>query len=404
MSLRGIREQFPILSIETHGKPLVFLDSAASSQKPQVVLDALQTYYREENANIHRGVYALSQLATERYDAARRTTQRFLGAADAREVVFTRGTTEAINLVARSWGDANLGVGDEILLTRMEHHSNIVPWQQVAARTGAVIKVVDIADDGSLEMEAFYRLLGEKTKLVGVTHVSNALGTVNPIQSICSAAHEVGARVLVDGAQAAPHAPVDVQALGCDFYVFSGHKVYAPTGIGALYGRLDVLEAMPPYEGGGDMIRSVRFEGTTYAPVPAKFEAGTPNISGAVALGVALEWMMAIGMEAIAAHESEILDYGTAQLSAMDGIRLVGTAPQKAGVLSFLMDGIHPHDIGTILDRDGIAVRTGHHCAQPVMERYRIPATTRASLGVYTNRADIDALVAGLYRVREMLG
>jgi cysteine desulfurase / selenocysteine lyase len=404
VSLQGIREQFPILSVETHGKPLVFLDSAASSQKPQVVLDAVQTYYRKENANIHRGVYALSQLATERYDAARSTTQRFLGAADPREVVFTRGTTEAINLVARSWGDANLGEGDEILLTRMEHHSNIVPWQQVAARTGATIKVVDIADDGSLEMDDFYRLLGTKTKLVGVTHVSNALGTVNPIQSICSAAHEVGARVLVDGAQAVPHGPVDVTALGCDFYVFSGHKVYAPTGIGALYGRLDVLDAMPPYEGGGDMIRSVRFEGTTYAPVPAKFEAGTPNISGAVALGVALEWMMAIGMEAIAAHEADVLAYGTAQLCAIDGIRLVGTAPEKAGVLSFLMDGIHPHDIGTILDREGIAVRTGHHCAQPVMERFRIPATTRASLGVYTNRADLDALVAGIHRVQEILG
>jgi len=404
VSLAGVREQFPILSQESHGKPLVFLDSAASSQKPQVVLDALQTYYREENANIHRGVYGLSQQATARYDAARLSTQRFLGAGDPGEIIFTRGTTESINLVARSWGDANLGPGDEILLTRMEHHSNIVPWQQVAMRTGAVLKVADIADDGSLDLEHFYRLLGPKTKLVGITHVSNALGTVNPIRQVCAAAHEVGAVVLVDGAQAVPHRPVDVQALGCDFYVFSGHKVYGPTGIGALYGRRALLEQMPPYEGGGDMIRSVRFEGTTYAPIPAKFEAGTPNIAGAVGLGVALEWVMEIGMDVVAAHEAELLAYGTSQLSAVDRVRLVGTAPEKEGVLSFVMDGIHPHDIGTILDREGIAVRTGHHCAQPVMERFRIPATTRASLGIYSCRADIDALVTGLGRVMEVLG
>jgi len=380
------------------------LDSAASSQKPQVVIDAVQTFYREHNANIHRGVYALSQRATDRYDAARRTIQRFLGASDSREIVFTRGTTEAINLVARSWGDANLGPGDEILLTRMEHHSNIVPWQQAAMRTGATVKVVDIAEDGSLQLDDYYRLLGPKTKIVGVAHVSNALGTVNPVQRICAAAHEVGAVVLVDGAQGAPHGPVDVQLLGCDFYAFSGHKVYAPTGIGALFGRRDLLREMPPYEGGGDMIRSVRFEGTTFAPAPAKFEAGTPNISGAVGLGAALEWMMAIGMEAIAADEAELLAYGTERLTAFDRVRLVGTAPEKVGVLSFLMDGIHPHDIGTVLDRQGIAVRTGHHCAQPVMERFGIPATTRASLGIYSTRSDIDALAAGLERVVEVLG
>ena len=404
MSLAGVREQFPILAQSVHGRPLVFLDSAASSQKPQVVIDAVQTFYREHNANIHRGVYALSQRATDRYDAARRTIQRFLGASDSREIVFTRGTTEAINLVARSWGDANLGPGDEILLTRMEHHSNIVPWQQAAMRTGATVKVVDIAEDGSLQLDDYYRLLGPKTKIVGVAHVSNALGTVNPVQRICAAAHEVGAVVLVDGAQGAPHGPVDVQLLGCDFYAFSGHKVYAPTGIGALFGRRDLLREMPPYEGGGDMIRSVRFEGTTFAPAPAKFEAGTPNISGAVGLGAALEWMMAIGMEAIAADEAELLAYGTERLTAFDRVRLVGTAPEKVGVLSFLMDGIHPHDIGTVLDRQGIAVRTGHHCAQPVMERFGIPATTRASLGIYSTRSDIDALAAGLERVVEVLG
>ncbi len=404
MSLQGVRDQFPILSQQVHGKPLVFLDSAASSQKPEAVISALEQYYREDNANIHRGVYALSQRATEQYDQARLMVQRFLNAAKPREIVFTRGTTEAINLVARTWGDQNLGPGDEILLTRMEHHSNIVPWQLVAERTGATIQVVDIADDGSLEMAEFDRLLSSKTKLVAVTHVSNALGTVNPIQRICAAAHDVGAVVLVDGAQAAPHSPVDVQALGCDFYAFSGHKVYGPTGIGALYGKLALLEDMPPYEGGGDMIRSVRFEGTTYAPAPAKFEAGTPNIAGTVGLGAALEWVMAVGMDAVAAHEAELLAYGTARLQEIERVRVVGTAPQKAGVLSFVIDRIHPHDIGTILDREGVAVRTGHHCAQPVMERFRIPATTRASFGVYNTQTDIDALVAGLHRVIEVLG
>ena len=404
MSLEGVREQFPILNQTVHGKPLVFLDSGASSQKPTAVLDALDHYYRTDNANIHRGVYLLSQRATQSYDDARGTVQRFLNAARVDEIVFTRGTTESINLVARTWGDVNLGPGDEILLTRMEHHSNIVPWQLLAERTGAVVQVVDIADDGSLRMDEFDRLLSEKTKLVGVTHVSNALGTVNPIQRICTSAHDFGAVVLVDGAQAVPHIPVDVQALGCDFYAFSGHKVYGPTGIGALYGRFDLLDAMPPYEGGGDMIRSVRFEGSTYAPVPQKFEAGTPNIAGTVGLGAALEWVMEIGLANIAEHETQLLAYATEQLEAIDRVRLVGTAPDKVGVLSFLIDRIHPHDIGTILDREGVAVRTGHHCAQPVMERFRVPATTRASLGIYNNRADIDALVAGIHRVIEVLG
>ena len=404
MTLQGVRGQFPILQQEVHGKPLVFLDSAASSQKPQVVIDALDAYYSEDNANIHRGVYVLSQRATQAYDDARLTVQRFLNAGDHREIVFTRGTTEGINLVARTWGDANLGPGDEILLTRMEHHSNIVPWQLLAERSGAVIQVVDIADDGSLRMDEFDRLLGPKTKIVGVTHVSNALGTINPIQRICTSAHDAGAIVVVDGAQAVPHSPVDVQALGCDFYVFSGHKVYGPTGIGALYGKLALLREMPPYEGGGDMIRSVRFEGTTFAPVPAKFEAGTPNIAGTIGLGAALEWVMDIGMEGIAAHEADLLAYGTEKLGAIERVRLIGTAPEKAGVLSFVIDRIHPHDIGTILDREGISVRTGHHCAQPVMERFRIPATTRASFGVYNTRADVDALVDGIHRVIEVLG
>jgi len=404
VTLQGVRGQFPILQQEVHGKPLVFLDSAASSQKPQVVIDALDAYYSEDNANIHRGVYVLSQRATQAYDDARLTVQRFLNAGDHREIVFTRGTTEGINLVARTWGDANLGPGDEILLTRMEHHSNIVPWQLLAERSGAVIQVVDIADDGSLRMDEFDRLLGPKTKIVGVTHVSNALGTINPIQRICTSAHDAGAIVVVDGAQAVPHSPVDVQALGCDFYVFSGHKVYGPTGIGALYGKLALLREMPPYEGGGDMIRSVRFEGTTFAPVPAKFEAGTPNIAGTIGLGAALEWVMDIGMEGIAAHEADLLAYGTEKLGAIERVRLIGTAPEKAGVLSFVIDRIHPHDIGTILDREGISVRTGHHCAQPVMERFRIPATTRASFGVYNTRADVDALVDGIHRVIEVLG
>ena len=399
---RALRAEFPILSRRVHGKPLVYLDSAATSQKPRAVLDAMDAYYREHNANVHRGVHLLSQEATLALEGARERVRKFLGAESEKEIVFTRGTTEAVNLVAQSWGRANLSKGDEIVLTTMEHHSNIVPWQLLAAATGAVIRVAPIDDRGDLLFDAYARLLSGRTRLVAVTHVSNALGTVNPIREIAALAHARGAVVLVDGAQAVPHLRVDVKALDADFYAFSGHKLYGPTGIGVLYGKRALLESMPPWQGGGDMIKTVSFEGSTWNDVPYKFEAGTPNIAGGIGLGAAIAWLENVGIDAAAAHEADLLAYGTALLSKLKGLHLVGTARHKASVLSFTLDGAHPHDVGTILDLEGIAVRTGHHCAMPVMERYGIPATTRASLAVYNVREDLDALVRGLEKVRKV--
>ena len=397
-----VREDFPILHQQVRGKPLVYLDNAATSQKPQVVIDAIRNYYERDNANIHRGVHFLSERATEDYERARRTVQHFVNAADSREVIFTRGTTESINLVAQTYGRKHVGAGDEILLTAMEHHSNIVPWQLLCEEKGAHLRVAPIGDRGELLVEEFEKLLGPRTKFVALPHVSNALGTVNPVAQLVEMAHRWNAPVLVDGAQAAPHAQIDVQALDCDFYAFSGHKVYGPTGIGILYGKAALLDAMPPYQGGGDMISSVTFEKTTYNKLPYKFEAGTPNVSGAIGLGAALEYVDRLGIAEIAAQEEEVLAYAMDAVSALPDIALIGTAPHKAGVVSFVMDGIHPHDIGTILDQEGIAVRTGHHCAQPVMQRFNIPATVRASFALYNTKQEVDALVRGIRKVREV--
>ena len=401
--VEAIRRDFPILSRTMHDKPLVFLDSAASSQKPQVVIDAEREVYEEYYANIHRGVYELSMRATERYEAARASVQRLLGARSSREIIFTRGTTEAINLVASTYGRKHVGPGDDVLITAMEHHSNIVPWQMLCEEKGAKLRVAPIDESGQLVLEEFGRLIGPRTRLVAVGHVSNALGTINPIEEIVriARAHAHGVRVLVDGAQAVPRLPVDVQKLGVDFYAFSGHKAYGPSGAGALYGKLDLLEAMPPYQGGGDMILSVTFGKTIYNEVPHKFEAGTPNIAGNIALGAAAEYLMGIGLEGIDAYELELLEYAMGQLESIPGITFIGTAPRKAGVISFILDGVHPHDIGTILDYEGIAIRTGHHCAQPVMDRFGVPATARASFGLYNTRAEIDALRAALLKVKE---
>jgi cysteine desulfurase / selenocysteine lyase len=399
-----VRKDFPILQREVHGKPLVYLDSAATSQKPQAVLDALTAYYTTVNANVHRGVHLLSEQATAEYEGARARVQRFLGAARPEEIVFVRGTTEGINLVSQTYGRRAVGPGDEVVISALEHHSNIVPWQMLCEERGAVLRVIPIDDDGQVELDAYERLLGERTRLVAIPHVSNALGTIVPVKRMIAMAHPWGAPVLVDGAQAAPHMAVDVRDLDCDFYVFSGHKVYGPTGIGVLYGKTERLEQMPPWQGGGDMIKVVTFEKTTYNDLPYKFEAGTPNIAGAIGLGAALEYVDGLGLDQIAAHEHDLLAYGTQALSAVPGLRLIGTAPDKAGVLSFVMHGAHPHDVGTILDREGIAVRTGHHCAMPVMERFGVPATTRASLALYNTRAEIDALVQGLQQVREIFG
>jgi cysteine desulfurase/selenocysteine lyase len=397
-----VRADFPILRERVHGKPLVYLDNAASAQKPRQVLDTLARFYEHDNSNVHRGVHQLSERATRDYEDARVVVQRFVNARAAREIIFTRGTTESINLVAQSYGRRHLKAGDEVVISWMEHHSNIVPWQMLCEETGAVLRVVPINDRGELEMEAYERLLGERTRLVAMAHVSNALGTVNPVRQLIELAHRRKVPVLLDGAQAVPHMPVDVQALGCDFYAFSGHKVFGPTGIGVLYGKAELLDAMPPYQGGGDMIRTVTFEETTYNVLPYKFEAGTPHVAGAVGLAAALNYVTAVGLDAIQAHEHELLDYATQALSEVPGLRLVGTAAQKASVLSFVLDDIHPHDVGTILDQEGIAVRTGHHCCQPVMDRYGVPATARASLALYNTRAEIDALVRGLYRVKEV--
>lgn len=402
--IEKIREEFPILKQHIYGRPLAYLDNAATTQKPQSVIDAVRRYYEEDNANVHRGVHALSERATAAYEGARRTVAGFFHARSEREVIFTRGATEAVNLVASSWGRANVGAGDEILITQMEHHSNIVPWQMLCGQTGASLKVVPINPAGELIMEAFDALLSERTKLVGVVHMSNALGTVNPVADIVRRAHAVGAKVLIDGAQAAAHLPVDVQALDCDFYAGSAHKMYGPTGIGMLIGRESLLAAMPPYQGGGDMIRMVSFEKTEYNDLPYKFEAGTPHIAGAIGFGRALEFIRGIGFEAIIRREEELLAYATAKAEAFDGLQLIGTARDKACVLSFVLHGIHPHDLGTILDREGVAIRAGHHCAMPVMQFFNVPATARASFSVYNTRREVDALFAALTRAQEIFG
>ena len=397
-----VRAEFPILATRVHGKPLVYLDNAATTQKPRVVLDAVLGYYTTENANIHRGVHYLSQQATEAYEGAREKVARFLNAASAREIIFVRGATEGINLVAQSYARSVVRPGDEILVTGMEHHSNIVPWQLLAEQTGVVLRVAPVTDAGELDVAAFERLLGERTRLVSVVHLSNALGTVNPIRRITAAAHRRGIPVLVDGAQSAPHLAVDVRALDCDFFVFSGHKLFGPTGIGVLYGREALLDWMPPWQGGGDMISSVTFERSTWAGLPAKFEAGTPHIAGAVGLGAAVDWLSAIGLDAVAAHEDELLRYAAAEVGRIPGVTLIGTAPERASILSFALDGVHAHDIGQVLDLEGVAIRAGHHCAQPVMQRFGVPATARASFALYNTRAEVDALVAGLFKVKQV--
>ena len=397
-----IRAEFPILAQEVNGRPLVYLDNGATSQKPQRVIDAIRRYYESDNANIHRGLHALSERATNAYEGARDTVRAFLNAVDRREIVFVRGATEGLNLVAQSWARPRLGPGDDVVITTMEHHSNIVPWQIVCRQTGARLRVAPIHDSGELDMEAFTNLVSERTRIVAVAHVSNALGTVNPVAEIVQTAHAAGAVVVLDGAQAAAHGAVDVRALGCDFYVLSSHKCYGPTGMGVLYGRADLLEETEPYQGGGDMIRTVSFEESTWNDLPYKFEAGTPHIAGAIGLGSAVEFMTELGLDAIAAHEHDVLEYATEALDEMDGIRIIGTAREKAGILSFVVEGVHPHDVGTIVDRHGVAIRAGHHCAMPLMRRYGVPATSRASLALYNTRADIDALMESLRKVKDI--
>lgn len=402
LDVERLRADFPILRQQAHGHRLVYLDNAATSQKPRAVIDAIVRYYERDNANIHRGVHYLSQQATEEFEAARKAVQLFLHAARPSEIIFLRGATEAINLVAQTYGRVHVGARDEVLITAMEHHSNIVPWQMLCQEKGAKLQVAPINEDGELILAKFERLLTLRTKLVAIGHVSNALGTINPIAKIIKMAHAKNIPVLVDGAQAVPHIPVNVQELDCDFYVFSSHKLYGPTGVGILYGKQALLEAMPPYQGGGDMISSVTFEKTTYNKAPHKFEAGTPDMSGAVGLRAAIEYINHIGLENIAAHEHELLEYATQKVSAIPGVRIVGTAKEKAGVLSFVIEGVHPHDIGTILDQEGIAIRTGHHCAQPVMERFGIDATARASFALYNTKEEVDALVEGIKKVEEV--
>ena len=399
-----VRAEFPILARQINGKPLVYLDSAASAQRPQAVLSAVEHYETTLHANVHRGVHSLSQWATEAYEHAREVVRRFLNARSTREIVFVRGTTEAINLVANSWGRSHLKPGDEILITYLEHHANIVPWQMLCAVTGAQLRAAPVRPNGELDLEAFRAMLSARTRLVAVAHVSNALGTILPVQEIVHLAHARGVPVLLDGAQAVPHQGVDLQAIDCDFYAFSGHKVYGPTGIGVLYGRESLLAAMPPWQGGGDMILSVGIDSSTYNELPWKFEAGTPNISGAVGLGAALEYLDSLGREAVAAHEHALLELATERLSALPRLRLIGSASAKAAVLSFTMDGVHPHDIGTILDSEGIAIRTGHHCAMPIMEAFGLAATARASFGCYNSAEDVERLVEGLKKVRKLFG
>ncbi|WP_163990743.1 cysteine desulfurase [Pyxidicoccus caerfyrddinensis] len=400
--VQKVRADFPILRQEVRGRPLVYLDSAATSQKPQAVIDSIVRFYQHDNANVHRGVHVLSERATEAYEGARETVRRFINARDAKEIIFVRGTTEAINLVAQTYGRKHLGPGNEVLITHIEHHANIVPWRMLCEQTGAVLKVIPVDERGELKLDAVDALMTERTRILAVTHVSNALGTVVPVKELTRRAHAKGIPVLVDGAQAVTHFPVDVQDLGCDFYAFSGHKMFGPTGIGVLYGRLERLEPLPPYQGGGDMILSVTMEKVTYNRVPHRFEAGTPDLAGAVGLAAAIEYLEALGMANVAAHDQELLAYATKALESVPGLRIVGTAREKSAVLSFLLEDIHPHDVGTILDREGICIRTGHHCAQPVMQYFKVPATSRASLALYNTTEDVDALVRGLHKVLEV--
>jgi cysteine desulfurase/selenocysteine lyase len=404
LDVARLREDFPVLARRIRGRPLVYLDNGASSQRPSAVIDAVSDYYERHHANVHRGVHTLSQEATDLFEGARDKLRRFVNAASTREIVFLRGTTEAINLVAHSWGRTRLGPGDEIVVTWLEHHANIVPWQMVCQQTGAVLKVAPIDRRGVVDHDAFLGLLGPRTKIAAFSHVSNALGTVLPVREMVAAARERGIVTLVDGAQAVPHQSVDVRALGCDFYAFSGHKMFGPTGIGVLYGREALLEAMPPWQGGGDMILTVSFTGTTYNALPYRFEAGTPHIAGAIGLGAAVDYLERIGMARIAAWEHELLAYATRRLASVPGLQIIGTAPDKASLVSFTLEGVHPHDLGTILDAEGVAIRTGHHCAMPVMEFFDLPATARASFAFYNTREEIDALVVALGRAREMLG
>ena len=402
LDVAAVRQDFPILHELVRGKPYAYLDNAASAQKPQCVLDRITEYYTKENANIHRGIHYLSEVATNAYEDARAGIQRHLHASGTEEIIFVRGTTEAINLVAQTYGRKEVGAGDEIIVSHLEHHSNIVPWQMLCEEKGATLRVIPMTDDGDLVLEEYHKLLGPRTKIVAVSYVSNALGTVNPVEEIIAAAHSADVPVLLDAAQAVPHLPVDVKALDCDFLAFSGHKAFGPTGVGILYAKEALLEAMPPYQGGGDMISSVTFEKTEYNRLPYKFEAGTPNIAGGIGLGVALDYLEQLGWDKIRAYEADLLEYGTRALEAVPGVRLVGTAKKKESVLSFLIDGVHPHDAGMVLDQAGLAVRTGHHCAQPIMDRLGIPATVRASLAFYNTREEIDALVAGIGKVQAM--
>ena len=400
--VESIRRDFPILQTSRAGKPLVYLDSASSAQKPRAVLDAVENCYATSYANVHRGIYELSEKATRAYESVRGLSGRFLNAFDRREIVFTKNVTEGINLVAQSWGRAEIREGDEILVSEMEHHANIVPWQLLAEQVGATIRVAPITDLGEIDVDAYRQALSPRTKLVAIAHVSNTLGTINPIRELTAMAHEHGALVLVDGAQAAPHLPIDVREIGCDFYGFTGHKVFGPTGVGVLWTRLDLLESMPPYQGGGSMIESVSFEGTTFAQVPERFEAGTPNIAGVVGLGAALEYVKAIGLDAIGKWEHELLSYANEALAEIPGLRILGNSPQKAAVISFVMQSAHSHDVATILDTEGVAVRAGHHCAQPTMKHFGVPATTRASFSIYNTREDVDRLTAALFKVQEL--
>lgn len=404
LAVERLRQDFPCLQQKVHGKPLIYLDNAATTQKPQVVIDTIRRYYEMDNANVHRGVHLLSERATQHYENTRLQVQKFIGAAQTREIIFTRGTTEAINLVASSYGRKHVQAGDEVLITYMEHHSNIVPWQLLCEEKGAKLRVAPINERGELILDEFEKLLSPRTKIVSVVHVSNTLGTVNPVKRIVEMAHARGIPVLLDGAQAVPHMQVNVRELDCEFYAFSGHKLYGPTGVGVLYGKAKVLESMPPYQGGGDMIRSVRFDKTTFNELPAKFEAGTPNVSGVIGLGAAINYLSELDMEAVATYEHDLLTYATESLNAIPGVRIIGTARERAGAVSFVVEGIHPHDIGTILDQQGIAIRTGHHCTQPLMERFCVPATARAAFAFYNTRSEIDALVRGIYKVKELLG
>ncbi len=400
----AVRGDFPILSRQVNGRPLIYLDNGATAQKPNVVIETIDSYYRDQNANIHRGVHHLSQLATTAYEEARETTREFINAARVEEVLFNRGTTDGINLVSASWGRKYLNPGDEVIISTMEHHSNIVPWQMICDERGANLKVIPMHPDGQLDMQGFDRLLGERTRMVAVVHVSNALGTINPVDEIIAKSHQIGALVLLDGAQYVPHMRLDVQSLGVDFYAFSGHKIFGPTGVGILYGKQDLLNSMPPYQGGGDMIEKVTFEKTTYNTLPHKFEAGTPNIAGGIGLAAAIDYVSRFDPAEVAAHEQDVLNYATEKLSAISGLKIYGTATKKASVISFLIEGQHPFDVGTLLDQQGIAVRTGHHCTQPLMDYFEIPGTVRASFAFYNNRADVDALVIALNRAIEMLG